>query len=404
MQVKDFASALRGGRLGALVKIAIKRADDLLAGLRLHLRCSPKPMVLFSVHNSFGFAAQAPVIRQLLARDRVDVVVTTPTLTAGDLAALCNQHNVATAKILPAYRVRHARPSAVVLTEQGSLRLWRTTRWVFLHHGSSFGNLAEPYAFKLLESGVAQYLLCLAREERRLGEQYFGGDFATRAVVVGAPKLDALVIGKFDRAEFLTALGLDPQKTTILVTSHWTPTSLWRSLDMNALRAGLSRADCNVLVTGHALLFEAASELFSGRIDWLARLRGAFNATNMRVIPPPVDNAILLAVADLLISDHSSVTLEFAVLGRPILIYRNPLAPFPTAKLEQLWRETATVFHQPEELSERVSAQLHLPIDPAARARLLDYCFDYLGRSAPRAAQALESLARHGVFPPDVDL
>ena len=98
------------------------------------------------------------------------------------------------------------------------------------------------------------------------------------------------------------------------------------------------------------------------------------------------------------------MTLEFAVLGRPILIYRNPLAPFSTAKLEQLWRETATVFHQPEELSERVSAQLHLPIDPAARARLLDYCFDYLGRSAPRAAQALESLARHGVFPPDVDL
>ena len=117
MQVKDFASALRGGRLGALVKIAIKRADDLLAGLRLHLRCSPKPMVLFSVHNLFGFAAQAPVIRQLLARDRVDVVVTTPTLTAGDLAALCNQHNVATAKILPAYRVRHTRPSAIVLTE-----------------------------------------------------------------------------------------------------------------------------------------------------------------------------------------------------------------------------------------------------------------------------------------------
>ncbi|MSQ68607.1 MAG: hypothetical protein EXR83_10500 [Gammaproteobacteria bacterium] len=287
-----------------------------------------------------------------------------------------------------------------MLTEEGSRRLWRTTRWVFLHHGSSFGNLAVPYAFKLLESGVAQYLRCLCTEEQRLGEQYFGGAFATRAVVVGAPKLDALVGGKFDRAEFLTALGLDLQKITILVASHWTPTSLWRSLDMDALRAALSLADCNVLVTGHALLFEAASELFAGRIDWLARLRGAFNAANMRVIGPILNNQTLLAAADLLISDQTSVTLEYAVLGRPILLYRNPLAPFYTAKLAQLWRETATVFRQPEELAELVSAQLQVPIDPAARARLLDYCCDYLGRSAPRAAQALEGLASHGFFRP----
>ncbi|MSQ68608.1 MAG: hypothetical protein EXR83_10505 [Gammaproteobacteria bacterium] len=102
MKVKGFATALGGGRLGTLVKNAIKRADDLLAGLRVHLRCSPKPMVLFAVHNLFGFAAQAAVIRQLLARDLVEVVVTTTTLTVGELMDLCNHHDVATVKILPA--------------------------------------------------------------------------------------------------------------------------------------------------------------------------------------------------------------------------------------------------------------------------------------------------------------
>jgi len=104
-----------------------------------------------------------------------------------------------------------------------------------------------------------------------------------------------------------------------------------------------------------------------------------------------------MAVADVMVSDHSSATVEYAILGRPLVVYRNPAHRFHGARLDELLSETAEVFHGAEGFPGALGRALHQPAPaPGPRHRFLSAAFAFLGSSTGQATEAVENLALTG--------
>ena len=117
----------------------------------------------------------------------------------------------------------------------------------------------------------------------------------------------------------------------------------------------------------------------------------------MRLLPRVADLHALMAVADVLVSDHSSATAECAILGRPLVVFRNPAHRFDGARFDELLAETAEVFHGAEGFSLALGRALHQPAPaPGPRQRFLSAAFAFLGSSTGQAAEAVENLALTG--------
>lgn len=391
---------LRKSSLILWVKARVRQADDVVATLRRAALPSAPRYVLFEVRNLFGFAAQAPVVKALLSRDRVRVDVSSITMSHSELERLLEHHEVPTHLIRPPAAARHRRYDLIALTDMASILVWRSSKRFFIHHGSSFGNIADPFSILMIKGGCADYVGCLSAEEEKQLVTTMGEEIRERLVLTGAPKLDALVGGEYDRAAFLVSLGLDPNRKTILLSSHWTPHSLYRTCDLQALRDFLIGLDVNVLVTAHYSLFEKSSERYSGGIDWETRLKCLFNGPTMRVLTRTTDNRELMWAADLFIGDHSSQHVEYASLFRPMIVFVNPSTPLGDRTHQALLAASTHVVHDVADIPAHIVSAIELPsIDAVARRRLMDYCFAYLGRSAPRIADAIESIVIDGQRP-----
>lgn len=299
-------------------------------------------------------------------------------------------------RLLPLAAIRHRRFDTVVLTDRPQVTSWRSTRFVYLHHGSSFGSSESHYAFRLYAEGQCEFLLALHPGERELAFAMFGPALANRVRVVGQPKLDRLANRTMETETCRRALSLDPGRKTVLVTSHWTPTSLMCTCGESILAQLRVRRDLNVLVTAHHHLW-APADPRAGGVDWCARLAWVGREPHMRLLPQAPDVHALMSLADVMIGDHSSATLECAVLGRPLLVFLNPAHQFRDPELVSLIAKTASVFRDPAQLPTLLDQALEHPgIHAGRRERLLAATFAFLGTSADEAARAVEDIALSG--------
>lgn len=351
--------------------------------------------MLFEVFTPFGFDAQEPVICAIQARGRVTV-----TLAGGaergvepdrlDRLASIGVH------LIPLAAARHRRYEAVVVTDRRQYISWRSPRVAYLHHGSSFANSESPYAFQLYQEGQYDFLLALHPTEREQAIETFGPEMSDRVRVVGQPKLDRLANALIDAGPVHRALGLPPGRKTVLVTSHWTPTSLLCTCGEVILEQLRNRRDLNVIVTGHHHLWGFPSP-WARTVDWRARLAWVGQEPHMRFLPRVPDLHALMAATDVMVSDHSSATAEFAILGRPLVVFRNPAHRFHGDDFERFLSETAEVFRGAEDFLPALERALHQPApDSGPRNRFLSATFAFLGSSAGQAAEAVEALALTG--------
>lgn len=385
----------RSGPARAGKKLA-RRLDDWLARARRATVPGWTPRVLFQVSNTFGYDAQEPVIQALAARRRVRVTVAgglerkvAPERIAG-LAALGVPHR-------SLETVRHTRFDAIIMTDAPLVRSWRSGPRVYLHHGSSFALGDRHYAFELMEKGMVDYLLALHETEVAHGDQRFGAPMGGRAAVVGQPKLDRLPVLARSAAQTLMSLGLDPARRTVIFLSHWTDTALLNSFGMEVLRYLEARRDLNVIVTGHYLLWATSGGTKQG--NWRERLAWIDRVPHMRLMPLADDLLALMAAADLAITDHTSATLEYAILRRPIVFYCNPARAFGGADFVERLQRTSRVFTRMDEFPDAFETALaERGCESGPRDALLDTCFRHLGESGLQAAIAVEQVAWNGVF------
>jgi hypothetical protein len=194
-------------------------------------------------------------------------------------------------------------------------RPWRARWKVQTYHGVSPVNSFLKKPRRILK--YDRLFLYGPHMKRRLIETGTLPEDDPRMMVIGWPKLDALVDGSLDRERILTECGLDPARRTVLYAPGWKKKGSLPAAGDQIVRA-LSEMDCNVLVKLHD---RSRDPEWSG-CDWGARL-AALELPRLH-LAEGFDVVPYMFAADLMITDVSSVSYEFCVLDRPIVIFETP--------------------------------------------------------------------------------
>ena len=230
-------------------------------------------------------------------------------------------------------------------------------------------------------------------------ERYLAANVVTRAqaVLVGYPKLDRLARGGYDAAA--TRAGLAPGRPTAVYAPTYSEASSLH-LAGEEIVGALIDAGFNVIVKLHDRSLDPDPRYNAG-IDWRARfaaLETARGRDRLRFVEAP-DASQLLAAADVLVTDHSSVGFEYLVLDRPLVVFDAPdlprVARINAGKIDLL-RSAATVVRTPLETAAAARRSLDNPAPlSAARRRVADALFFDPGQATERSLR----LVRHLLVP-----
>ncbi len=148
-----------------------------------------------------------------------------------------------------------------------------------------------------------------------------------RLLDVGYPKSDALLQGTYDRQTVLESLHLNPDRKTVLYAPAWDAGGSLRSFGEQVIEQLLSIPDVNVIAKLHPVSHTPRTspnfEFYTGGVNWTARFeRFASNPRFKHVTDFQADP--LLQASDLMITDFSSVALEFIVLDKPVIYLDCP--------------------------------------------------------------------------------
>ncbi len=313
--------------------------------------------VLFLVTNEIGFANQAPLI-EALRQDARFYVATHALNPAFDASALSQASLFERCRVGP----RRARfiPWHYIITSD-TLEFWPL--WnaigVSIEHGSCIGNGhltpgREIWALHILTTSNIEIGFVPGQEHLQLlAERYPETRTAHHKAFFdyGVAKLAGLPALSAQRATILSQLELDSARKTILIASHWTPMALLRDMGAEMIDWVCSRQPTsNIVITAHPKLWTLKREDgFSGTdlIDQIKILQRRH--PNLRFVPTGMPMP-LLAAADVLICDHSSIRVEFALLDRPAALYRNPCFVYESKRTEALFRNASWVFDNLEAL------------------------------------------------------
>jgi hypothetical protein len=274
-------------------------------------------------------------------------------------------------------------------------RLRRCARRVNFFHGvAGKYDLDQPSGLPL----GFEYYDHVAFINRDRMARYLGAGIVTprQAVLVGYPKLDRLASGGFDGAAIRASLGLRPGRPTALYAPTYSEVSSLH-LAGEAIVDALAGAGCNVIVKLHDRSLDPDPK-YTGGIDWRARfsaLERSGEPGRVRFVDTP-DASPLLAAADCMVTDHSSIGFEYLVLDRPLLIFDAPdlerVARINPEKIALL-RSAATVVRTPEELAAAAVRALEHPEHlAAARRRVGQALFFDPGAATGRAIQLIRGL------------
>lgn len=248
-----------------------------------------------------------------------------------------------------------------------------------LFHGVSFRNMA-------VRRDVLVYdrLFLVGPYMRRLfTEQQLLRDTDPRLVDIGFPKLDRLVDGTLDRKKILNRLGLSGRRPVVL----YAPTGQKDNSLEHTGEAMLER----LKATGkYDILIKLHDHPRDRVTDWPRRLRPLLDrhtklVTDYDVVP-------YLFVADLLITDASSVSNEYALMNRPMVFLDVPQLLASMQKkgvaldLDTWGRKGGVTTRWPDEAVEAVAWSLAHPHHAAAmRQAMANDLFYNPGRATEAA-------------------
>jgi CDP-glycerol glycerophosphotransferase (TagB/SpsB family) len=154
--------------------------------------------------------------------------------------------------------------------------------------------------------------------------------------------------------------------------------------------------DCNIVQTGHPWLWQPTHNV---PVDWQHGLLAAIKEVearypNVRFVQTS-DVEALLAAADLLVGDYSSVMTSYSLLDRPIVYFDNPDFEFTFAELKDIFVGASHSFAAIDELVPACRAALSDPTAKAeGRARMRTVFCAHEGHSAAYMAGLIHSIGR----------
>jgi hypothetical protein len=241
---------------------------------------------------------------------------------------------------------------------------------VQIFHGMSFRNRA----IRPETHGADHYFLLGPYMKRGFEDAGLLTPGDPRGLDIGFPKTDRLVDGSLDRAEMLARHRVSGDRPVVLYAPTGERHNSMETMgeDLIAKLASVDRYD--VLVKPH--------DHPHTTVDWWERL-APIETDHVRLVRDP-DVIHTLSIADLLITDASSVANEYALLDRPIVFVDVPKLFELTLKkgarldLDTWGRKGGVVVSDVPELLEAVEAGLANPGERSAirRAIVADLFFN----------------------------
>ncbi len=144
---------------------------------------------------------------------------------------------------------------------------------------------------------------------------------------IGYSKSDDLLSGKYSREKVLSELGVDTDKKTIIYAPSWDKGLSLRSFGESVIEELLKNESVNVIVKLHPISYSSADgpnyEFYTGGINWKDRLEKFNSYKNFRNVTEGKSDP-LLAASDVMVTDLSSVALEFIMLDKPVIYIDCP--------------------------------------------------------------------------------
>ena len=197
-------------------------------------------------------------------------------------------------------------------------------------------------------------------------------------------------------ADVRDGLGLDPRPADRAVRADLLAASSLHLAGEDIVR-GLAGAGFNVIVKLHDRSLDPDPRYTAG-IDWRARMRALEQARDRCAYVEGPDASPLLAAADVMVTDHSSVGFEYLVLDRPLIVFDAPdlleAARINPEKVALL-RSAATVVRDVEALAAAARAELARPGRLSTeRRRVAGEMFHEPGHATARVGGARPRAAR----------
>lgn len=253
-----------------------------------------------------------------------------------------------------------------------------------IFHGMSFRNRA----IRPETDGADRYFLLGPYMKRGFETSGILTHDDPRAVQVGFPKTDRLVDGSLDRDEILRDHGISGDRPVVL----YAPTGERHNSLETVGEEFIAKLDAldryDILVKPH--------DHPHSLIDWWTRL-AALESKHVRLVREP-DVIVTLSIADLLVTDASSVANEYALLDRPIVFIDVPELLALTRKkgalldLETWGRKGGTVVPDVSSALTAVEHGLAMPEEHSAiRRAMVEDLFYNRGHATSAAMQWLRS-------------
>lgn len=205
-------------------------------------------------------------------------------------------------------------------------------------------------------------------------------EFYSRLRVVGSILMDEILLYPNQKLEIFNKINLDPNRPTIMIASSWGPCSFIQRYGIEFLQQLPELTEkYNVIVSIHCL--NLMSKHSEGK-DWNNLLDEA-KGTHIYISPPGDESYHLLANADLLIMDMTSLGLYYPVFERPIILFSDTSVEYEPFSLNLELRNSVYTENNVENLSSKVTNAFNL-FDKEKMKGLSDKIVSHKGQARER--------------------
>lgn len=273
--------------------------------------------ILFTGYAPVHFLSFRPIYEQLSGEVGVDVKLSggirtkTPSETRYDASALYDPFGVARDRILTVAEIQEMDFDLLFVANTKPIEPRSVGERIQLFHGISFRNKAvrktgvPPDHFFM----VGPYMLRAFKFRKLLQSD------DTRVVKIGFPKTDPLLDGSLDKNEILNHFGFGGYRPVVAYAPTGAENNSMVDMGEEVIRRLRSSGKYDLIIKPHDHSHDG--------IDWSERL-AHFEDEHTRVARGDADVIPSLFLADLLITDASSVSNEYALLDRPIVFLDVP--------------------------------------------------------------------------------
>ena len=358
------------------------------------------PRVLFVIRNGLGMSCMLPIIEGMESKREFKIGITLEIpncyLASGSALETFKKY------FIPTEKATNKKWHVVLTTDWTDLWFTRNTTIVYTQHGNGYGNLDKKpltssnlgYIENLVLNGVHDIYLANAEGEANEMKKWIKQlpePSAKQCIVTGMPKIDRLLNSTKEQGlDFLTSLALNPKSKTIVVSSHWTEKSLFRTLGVSFVgQICALYPEFNILVMGHGNLWRNhKGKLFCE----MKKIEQEYD--KCRFLPNLESTVGLLRAGDLFVGDNSTFLIEYCMMAKQILFFDNPELTFDDMYVWQLYKSASLPFSTEDELVQVIQTALELPDNlNKNRSALVGHFQENLGHAVEAVIDTVEQLA-----------